>query len=288
MLDRTMTGRRATLIWRCGAAVYAVAVLVLSLMPAGELVNWMRPFEVLTSDVQDQIPRIASLTAAVLLLLLLACRLVRLRIPVTRRLRLSRGVSISLLFYVVVFAILASKDLQQNAWVIARYLPTGLEHISGELATSHVVAHAPLGALLVLGWGKRIEPPLLGLAALTISTLIEPLQEFVPGRTAEWWDVVSNGLGIFLGTTLATLATGFGTSRGQAGSSGTGGSGLASRRRRGTTSAPRSVGRPVSHEPADPWPLRPEPAKRYALFRATLRHALHERPSNGPDSGAGR
>ena len=100
---------------------------------------------------------------------------------------------LALLLVMVTYLALTSKPL------------VGLE--SGLDKVRHLLAFIGLGFTGYLGFPTRTALPF---ALLAYGGLIEVLQLFVPGRTAEWGDLLADGIGIGVGIGLAALVLDFG------------------------------------------------------------------------------
>ncbi|HLO95331.1 MAG TPA: VanZ family protein [Burkholderiaceae bacterium] len=77
---------------------------------------------------------------------------------------------------------------------------------AADLAWDKLNHFAAFGALAVLGglsWPARKQ--LLAAALLAYGVLIEILQTQVPGRSAEWADLLADGIGVLLGLSLLAL-----------------------------------------------------------------------------------
>jgi VanZ family protein len=71
--------------------------------------------------------------------------------------------------------------------------------------SNHMLGFGTLALLGHLSWPRR---PVVVLAALlAYGGLIEVLQSFTPDRSAEWLDLVADGVGLGLGHVVARLAT---------------------------------------------------------------------------------
>jgi VanZ family protein len=85
----------------------------------------------------------------------------------------------------------------------------GLE--SGLDKVAHLIAFTALTFSGYLGFpASRGTRTALTLALLAYGGLIEVLQLFVPGRTAEWGDLLADGIGIAVGVGLAAFVIRFG------------------------------------------------------------------------------
>ena len=69
----------------------------------------------------------------------------------------------------------------------------------------HMAAYVLLGCSAVFGWQDRIRPPVILLAVLTYGTTMEALQAWVPGRSADWGDLLANTVGTLAGAALAAV-----------------------------------------------------------------------------------
>ena len=81
---------------------------------------------------------------------------------------------------------------------------------SGLDKVGHLLAFIALGFTGYLGLPTRTALPL---ALLAYGGLIEVLQLLVPGRSAEWGDLLADGIGIGVGIGLAALVIRFGFPR---------------------------------------------------------------------------
>jgi hypothetical protein len=194
--------------WQGIAAAYALIIVVISLLPEKVLEAWvpLARESPLDSGLREDLVQIVAVAGAGLAVAPLLLRALRLRIRVAPRLWLSRSLSISLVLYLACLALLASASLRAAAWKLADDLLPGWLHLAvKQLDAGHVMAYVGLGLLLVLAWGRRIEPWLLGAGALAASGVLELLQDFVPGRASDWWDLLANGLGISIGLMAGRL-----------------------------------------------------------------------------------
>ncbi|OVZ59719.1 VanZ family protein [Pigmentiphaga sp. NML080357] len=71
--------------------------------------------------------------------------------------------------------------------------------------TNHLLGFATLAALARFAYPGPAWPRLPGL--LAFGALIEVLQSLTPNRSAEWTDLIADGLGIAIGWGLAWFAT---------------------------------------------------------------------------------
>lgn len=84
--------------------------------------------------------------------------------------------------------------------------PTPPEHISlGWDKLNHAAAFAALAVCAVLGWpdAPTARQVVVLLALLAFGGTIELLQRHVPGRSAEWADLLADAIGIVVGALLA-------------------------------------------------------------------------------------
>lgn len=84
--------------------------------------------------------------------------------------------------------------------------PVPPEHIGlGWDKLNHLAAFAALSVCAVLGWhdAGTVRRLLVLLTLLAFGGAIELLQRHVPGRSAEWADLLADGIGIFAGALLA-------------------------------------------------------------------------------------
>lgn len=72
--------------------------------------------------------------------------------------------------------------------------------------TNHLLAFVVLAWLGLKAYPRRVAAALIGLFAY--GGLIEILQIFIPNRSADWTDLVANGLGLLLGWLLSWLLAG--------------------------------------------------------------------------------
>lgn len=83
--------------------------------------------------------------------------------------------------------------------------PAPPEHLSlGWDKINHLTAFAALAVCAVCGWrDARVARRALLLALLAFGGTIELLQRHVPGRSAEWADLLADAVGIVAGALLA-------------------------------------------------------------------------------------
>lgn len=72
---------------------------------------------------------------------------------------------------------------------------------------NHFTAFAALAVVAALGYARATVA--VGLGLLGYGGLIELLQSLTPSRTAEWADLLADGLGIGIGLLVATLLAEF-------------------------------------------------------------------------------
>jgi len=70
----------------------------------------------------------------------------------------------------------------------------------------HMAAYALLACSAAFGWRDRIRLPVILLAVLTCGATIEVLQAWVPGRVADWGDLLANTIGTLAGAGMAAAA----------------------------------------------------------------------------------
>ncbi len=70
----------------------------------------------------------------------------------------------------------------------------------------HMAAYALLTCSAALGWRDRMQLPIILLAVLTYGATIEALQAWVPGRIADWGDLLANTIGTIAGAGMAVVA----------------------------------------------------------------------------------
>ncbi len=66
----------------------------------------------------------------------------------------------------------------------------------------HFIAYCGLAGICRLASNKRADWQLI-IAVILFSFLIELLQQLVPNRSFEWYDLLANGLGALAGTLIA-------------------------------------------------------------------------------------
>lgn len=189
-------------VWRGAAALYALVVVVVSLLPAEQLVVWVpiAQDEGLNAGIREAVVEIAGVAGLVLVVVPVLLHVLRVRIWVAPRLRLSRTLSLALIVYVICLALIASESLRAAVWDGTLVVfPSWLGLVTRNLSACHFMAYSGLALLLVLGWGWRLEWWLIGFLALVLGGVLELLQGMVPGRIPEWWDLLSDGLGILMG-----------------------------------------------------------------------------------------
>jgi hypothetical protein len=200
-------------VWRTAAVLYAVVVVVLTLLPGDWLTVWA-PFaqqRAMDSTVGAVITTVA-LTAGLLLLAALTLAVgLSWRPRLGPRLRLSWPLVLTLIAYTIGLALIASGDLRAAVGELA--LQDGPEWLRLaarrlHLAAGHALAYTGLGLLLALGWGRQVGLWRLGLLAFVLSAVIEVLQGPVPDRTPSGWDVLANGLGLTAGLAVGGLLIG--------------------------------------------------------------------------------
>jgi hypothetical protein len=196
------------LVWQGMAAAYALALIVITLLPDSQLEVWVpiASDSAFDSGLRDAVIALSAIAGLLLLLVPVLLRVLRMRIRVAPRLWLSRPLSLVLVLCVGSLALIVSEDLRAAAWGLAAdLLPVSLGLATDRLSAGHVMAYGGLGLLLALGWGGKIGPWQLGLLALGLSGVLEVLQDLVPSRAANPWDLLSNGLGLALGLTAGSL-----------------------------------------------------------------------------------
>ncbi|MGH6914544.1 MAG: hypothetical protein ACREH3_12660, partial [Geminicoccales bacterium] len=190
------------------AAAYALALGLISLLPEPQLRAWL-PIardKALDSGLREAVIELSAIAGLLLVMVPLVLRILKMRIRVAPRLWLSRPLSLALILCVACLALIASEDLRAAAWDLATdLLPASLSLAVDRLSAGHVMAYGGLGLLLALGWAREIGPWRLGLLALALSGVLEVVQDLVPGRAANPWDLLSNGLGLAMGLTAGSL-----------------------------------------------------------------------------------
>ena len=200
-----------SIAWRGAAVLYALTVAVLSLLPSGQLGAWapLARGDALDRGITAIIVQAAAGAGLVLLIVPILARASGARLKVGPRLRLSRSLSLALIVYVTSLALMASGDLRAAARGIALgWLPAWFNLAAEHLSAGHVMAYAGLGLLLALGWGRRVDLRLLGLAVLVLGGVLEVGQGVVPGRSPNWWDLLADGLGAAVGLTAGGMLIG--------------------------------------------------------------------------------
>ncbi|HMO47980.1 MAG TPA: VanZ family protein [Rubrivivax sp.] len=72
---------------------------------------------------------------------------------------------------------------------------------------NHLSAFGALAVCVMFGWRDApVAQRAMLLALLAFGGAIELLQRYVPGRSAEWADLLADGIGIVAGALLALLA----------------------------------------------------------------------------------
>jgi hypothetical protein len=195
-------------VWQGAAAAYALALVLVSLLPASQLRNWVpiATDSALDSDLGGAVVQLSAIAGLLLLLVPIGLRVLKMRIRVAPRLWLSRPLSLALVLSVACLALIASEGLRDAVWDLATgLLPASLGLAADRLSAGHVMAYGGLGLLLALGWAREIGAWQLGLLALALSGVLEVVQDVVPGRAANPWDLLSNGLGLAIGLTAGSL-----------------------------------------------------------------------------------
>lgn len=195
-------------VWQGAAAAYVLALLLISLLPASQLSAWIpiASDKALDSDLRDAVIELSAIAGLLLLMVPVGLRVLKMRIRVAPRLWLSRPLSLALVLCVACLALIAWEGLREAVWDLATgLLPDSLRLAADRLSAGHVMAYGGLGLLLALGWAREIRPWQLGLLALALSGVLEVVQDLVPGRAANPWDLLSNGLGLAIGLTAGSL-----------------------------------------------------------------------------------
>jgi hypothetical protein len=196
------------LVWQVTAAAYFLALIVITLLPNSQLDVWVpiASDSALDSGLRDAVIELSAIAGLLLLLVPVLLRVLRMRIRVAPRLWLSRPLSLVLVLCIGSLAPIVSDDLRAAAWGLAAdLLPASLGLATDRLSAGHVMAYGGLGLLLALGWARAIGPWWLGLLAVGLSGVLEVVQDLVPGRAANPWDLLSNGLGLTIGLTAGSL-----------------------------------------------------------------------------------
>jgi hypothetical protein len=195
-------------VWQGAAAAYALVLVLISLLPDSQL-DALVPIasdSALDSDLRDAVIELSAIAGLLLLMVPALLRVLRMRIRVAPRLWLSRPLSLVIVMCVGCLALIVSEDLRAAAWDLATgLLPASLSLATDRLSAGHITAYGGLGLLLALGWGREVGPWRLGPLALGLSGILEVLQDIVPGRAANPWDLLSNGLGLAIGLTAGSL-----------------------------------------------------------------------------------
>lgn len=197
-----------SLVWRGMAAAYALALIMITLLPDAQLNAWLpiASDSALDSNLRDAVIELSAIAGLLVLLVPVLLRVLRVRIRVAPRLWLSRPLSLVLALCIGGLALMVFEDLREAAWDLATdLLPASLGLATDRLSAGHVMAYGALGLLLALGWARAIGPWWLGLLALGLSGVLEVVQDLVPGRAANPWDLLSNGLGLTIGLTAGSL-----------------------------------------------------------------------------------
>jgi VanZ family protein len=191
-------------VWQGAAALYGLALVLISLLPASQLEAYI-PIardSALDPGLRDLVIELSAIAGLLLLMAPVALRARKMRIRVAPRLWLSRPLSLAVVLCVACLALIASQDLREAATGL---LPASLSLAVDRLSAGHVMAYGGLGLLLALGWGREMRPWRLGVLALALSGVLEVVQDLVPGRAANPWDLLSNGLGLAMGLTAGSL-----------------------------------------------------------------------------------
>jgi hypothetical protein len=67
------------------------------------------------------------------------------------------------------------------------------------LDMNHAAAYAVLSVISMIGWRDRIKLPVLAFNLIAFGAALELSQEYIPGRSFQLADLVSNSLGVFVG-----------------------------------------------------------------------------------------
>lgn len=86
-------------------------------------------------------------------------------------------------------------------------IPGGVSAGTGDVGEylSHVLAYGALMSLLLLSFGKRFPPTLIGSGIIVYGCILELLQVGTPTRDPEWLDVLANSVGVLLGWALTRI-----------------------------------------------------------------------------------
>jgi hypothetical protein len=191
-------------LWRGAAVLYALAIVLLSLLPPERMPAWAPDPELGVGGTAIWLGAGAGLLA----LIVLTLRAPRTGggLKVASGLRLSRPLSVALIVYLAGLALIASGDLRAGLWSIAvDWVPAWSDLAAERLAATHAMAYAGLGLLIALGWGHRVDLRRAGLLVLALSGVLELLQGAVPGRTPNGWDLLANGFGLAVGLAAGRL-----------------------------------------------------------------------------------
>ena len=174
--------------------LFALIVAVLSLLPSNA-----RAFEDLVGQgpagqLNDLLEVMASVTLAVLVLMLLR------RSNIARRLRMSWTLLLVILLYLGGFALLVSSDLRSVLYDPLSMLAQGMfpDTLRVYVDAGHMLTYLVFALLAMIGW-RRFGPELIALVLIGYGLALEIAQLAVPYREFSVEDLVSNTLGIVLG-----------------------------------------------------------------------------------------
>lgn len=117
-----------------------------------------------------------------------------------KRMRMSWPLFAVAIVYLFALAVLVSAAVRGAVFgLVSSSMSLWLRRTTGQLDAEHLVTYIGFTVLVALAWRQKVAWWWLALGVFGYGWGLELLQQLVPGRSFEWNDVVSNGLGVLFG-----------------------------------------------------------------------------------------
>lgn len=126
---------------------------------------------------------------------------------IARQLRMSWPFFLVVSGYFLIMILLISDEVRDYIYEIVKYgAPLWLHEMAVSMDVSHSVMYLTLTVFALTGWRGRVAPFFIAILLCGYGLFIEIAQEFVPTRSFQIADLISNCAGVLVASLAASLA----------------------------------------------------------------------------------
>ena len=126
---------------------------------------------------------------------------------IARQLKMSWPLFLVICGYLLVMILLISDEVRNSIYEIVKYdAPSWVHEMAASMDVSHSVMYLTITVFALTGWRGRVAPILIAILLCGYGLFIEILQEFVPTRSFQIADLISNCAGVLVALLAAGLA----------------------------------------------------------------------------------